>query len=377
MARGKGEGTVVKRKDGRYQASLQVNGRRRTVYGQTRQEVMQKLRELREWAERQGELPDAKRTVNDLLDVWLETCEPTLKPKTLVSYRQTCGLYIRPVLGKVPLCKLRPSHVQRSVNGLQKAGKGCTAQLVYVLLHQALKLAVMWGWVLENVCDRVVRPTYRTPRREAWTVDELRRLLDGTRDHWLAPLFVLAAATAARLGELLAMSCLGRRRPARRDGDHTAGAAPHRGRVGLWRAENTGRSAHCRLAGRGTATPARTEAPTSRTAPEGGWRVARLGAGLYGRAWTTAVPKHGATCHAAGVRAAGTAAYGRTWTVPPSRYPSAGSSLPVPQVGKRLGHASPQMTMSIYAHVVDRSDRQVVEAPQNAFASPAGRGEPQ
>ncbi|MBC7242077.1 MAG: hypothetical protein H5T60_06495 [Anaerolineae bacterium] len=108
MARGKGEGTIVKRTDGRYQASLQVNGHRRTVYGRARQEVAQRLKALKEWAERQGELPDSKRTVADLIQAWLETCEPTLKPRTLNDYRQTCERHILPALGKTRLCKLTP-----------------------------------------------------------------------------------------------------------------------------------------------------------------------------------------------------------------------------------------------------------------------------
>lgn len=39
----------------------------------------------------------------------------------------------------------------------------------------------------------------------------------------------------------------------------------------------------------------------------------------------------------------------------------------MPQVAKRLGHSAPQVTISIYAHVLDRSDRQAAEAIQKAL----------
>ena len=47
-----GEGSITRRKDGRWQASLQVAGLRRTVYGKSRQEVAEKLRALQATAHR-------------------------------------------------------------------------------------------------------------------------------------------------------------------------------------------------------------------------------------------------------------------------------------------------------------------------------------
>ena len=41
--RGRGEGSIYRRKDGRWVGQYEVNGKRRYVYGRTRKEVAEKL----------------------------------------------------------------------------------------------------------------------------------------------------------------------------------------------------------------------------------------------------------------------------------------------------------------------------------------------
>jgi hypothetical protein len=62
-----GDGSIYRRKDGRWCGQLSVGGRRRYVYGRTRREAESKLRRLRELA-RRGSLPEGPdRTVSHLL----------------------------------------------------------------------------------------------------------------------------------------------------------------------------------------------------------------------------------------------------------------------------------------------------------------------
>ncbi|MBI2939007.1 MAG: hypothetical protein HYY04_01105 [Chloroflexi bacterium] len=73
------------------------------------------------------------------------------------------------------------------------------------MLHRACHLAVLWRWLAENPCDRVLVPTYAASRKEVWTPDELRRFLDGTRDDALYPLWLLLVTAGTRLGEASAL----------------------------------------------------------------------------------------------------------------------------------------------------------------------------
>lgn len=104
--------------------SLRTADKLEFVYDRTRQEASEKLRQLQHEVARQGILADpGKRTVNDLLHTWLETAGPTLKPRTLQTYRQLCDTYVRPVMGRLKLSRLTPDVVQRLLVLLQKQGK--------------------------------------------------------------------------------------------------------------------------------------------------------------------------------------------------------------------------------------------------------------
>ena len=199
--RSPGEGSLTQRPDGRWQASLQVDGRRRVVYGKTRREAEQKLQELRrQVAQTGGNLPHpGRRTVSDLLDQWLQTA--VLRPRTRAGYEWVCG-HIRQHIGHIRLARLDPAHLQRLY--AQLPGKRLPA-MAHTVLHRALAVAVMWGWLPYNPADRVIKPKYTPERKEVWTPEQLATFLEGTKTHWLSPLFVLLATTGCRLSELLGL----------------------------------------------------------------------------------------------------------------------------------------------------------------------------
>ncbi len=200
-----GEGSIIQRKDGRWQASLQVAGVRRTVYGRTRAEVAGRLEELKRQAV--GGLPDpGKRTVADLIAAWLDVAASSLRPKTLADYTRLCSQYVLPVLGDTRLSRLEPAHIERLLAGIQRRGHRRTAQLVYVVLHRACTYGIRWRWLAGNPTARVPRPGYQPTRRAVWTPEQLRTFLGGTRKHWLFPLWHTLIATGCRIGEALALT---------------------------------------------------------------------------------------------------------------------------------------------------------------------------
>lgn len=112
--RGANEGTVFRRKDGRWVAIVSVGyegGRRdrKSFYGRTRAEVVAKkttaLRSLQ-----QGEpMANDSVTVGAFLARWLdESVRPTLRPRTFDSYRSITWIHLIPALGQTRLAKLVP-----------------------------------------------------------------------------------------------------------------------------------------------------------------------------------------------------------------------------------------------------------------------------
>lgn len=204
--RSPGEGSITQRKDKRWQASLQVNGQRRTVYGKTRTEAAAKLRQLQLNAPLCAIQPAwGKQTLDELLDAWLQIRIPHLKPSTADSYRQTCDRYLRSELGATPIARITPNRIERLYSQYLAEDKSRTALKLHQVLTQALETATRWGWLAANPCERVKAPHYRPKQKAIWTGEQVRAFLDGTREHWLKPLWTLLAHTGCRLGEALAL----------------------------------------------------------------------------------------------------------------------------------------------------------------------------
>lgn len=357
--RSPGEGTLVQRKDGRWQASLMLDGKRRTVYGSTRKEAAQKLSQLKEQA-RGGALPDpGKRTISDLLDSYLEAVRPNLKAGTWEHYRLIADTYIRPALGSLRLSKLAPDRVQRLYRPLQEQGHNRTAQLVHFVLGQACGLAVQWRWLPENPCERVLRPQYRARRRDVWRPDDLASFLAGTDGHWLQPLWLLLLSTGCRLGEALALAW--------DDVQDGAVSVTKTGQYvrGQWTVTEPKTRAGTRTI---TVPPEASAALRRQRAQQSEWRL------RAGKDWErselvftgeTGRPLHRATvahalrrnCETLGLPA-----------VTPHGHRHLHASvllsqgLPVPLVSQRLGHAHPGITMSVYAHAVKQGDDEAAQA---------------
>ncbi len=349
--RSNGEGSISQRQDGRWQASLQVEGRRRTVYGRTRGEVAKRLDELRRQASLSGTLPDpGKRTLGDLLDAWLDAKAPTWHPRTLRDHVATCERYIRPALGLLPLAKVTPDRIARLYTKIQAAGRHRTALKCHQVLAPALALAVRWAWLASNPCDRVERPKWRPERRDVWTPGELLRFLDGTREHWLHPLWVVLACSGCRLGEALALEWA--------DVDLRGGT------LTIAKAKTP--------AGVRTVTLPRDAVEALRR--QAVWRLAHgHGGPAVFSGERSGGPLHPTTAEQAMRREC------RRLALPPLtphglRHLHASlllsEGLSVPEVSRRMGHAHSGVTMAVYAHVVSPDDG----AAADAMARALGRG---
>src|SRR5829696_7633951 len=115
--RGNGEGSITRRKDGRWEARYIAHTargpKRKVIYGKTRKEVADKL--ARALADRASGLvfDDESMTVGEYLDRWLEDSDRgSVRASTHERHTEIVGLHVRPALGRLKLSKLSPAHVQ-------------------------------------------------------------------------------------------------------------------------------------------------------------------------------------------------------------------------------------------------------------------------
>ena len=148
--RGNSEGTITKRRDGRWETRITLpGGRRRSFYGRTRHEVAQKLQRSQKAISEGLPLPPERVTLRDYLDRWLsESVRPTVRASTLESYCSLVRLHISPELGRISLAKLTAQDVQSFLNRKQAAGLSPrTCQYLHAVLRRALGQAERWSLV--------------------------------------------------------------------------------------------------------------------------------------------------------------------------------------------------------------------------------------
>ena len=152
------EGTIVRRKDGRWVAAMTVGRypetgkiKRPWYYDRTRQEVADRLAAASSDLNRGTFVAPRKLTVGQWLTTWLQEYKrPWVSAVTFDSYEMLVRRHLIPTLGHLPLKDLRPEHVQRLYNEKMQSGRtdgrgGLSVRAVrylHTVLHGALQQAL-------------------------------------------------------------------------------------------------------------------------------------------------------------------------------------------------------------------------------------------
>ena len=204
--RGRGEGTVYRRADGRWEAAFGINGLRQRYVGRSQREVRVKLLAARRALEQGIVLSGSSQRVEEYLTRWLEdSVRPSVRWTTHRAY-SLCMRRLSRLIGHLRFTTLTPQAVQAAYAALlQKGLSRRSVEQTHTVLHRALRQAVLWGLMLRNPTEAVTVP--RPTRRETRTLteEEVRRLFGTSRGHRLHALWVLLATTGLRLGEALGL----------------------------------------------------------------------------------------------------------------------------------------------------------------------------
>lgn len=209
--RANGEGTITKRKDGRWQGAITIGRdesgkqKRKTVYGRTQSEVRKKLDELKKTMS-STDLTSEDVTLETYLSRWLEEKARQVKPRTIESYRYTVERYINAKLGREKLNKLTPLKIQAAIGEIGDEVSANTSNYCLSVLVMALNQAVRWRLLASNPANSVDKASVERAERILWTTEQIGAFLARAEPHSLYPLFYLAITSGLRIGELLALT---------------------------------------------------------------------------------------------------------------------------------------------------------------------------
>jgi integrase len=145
-------------------------------------------------------------TLSAYLAAWLPGHGRSVRPSTLTSYSGHVALHIDPLLGGIPLAKLRPADVTRLVDDLAHKGLSATTiTRVVTTLRIALNAAVDERAIPDNPAARTKLPRSEPHPVAALTVDDADAILTAVHGHWSEQIVRVLLGSGMRLGEAIGL----------------------------------------------------------------------------------------------------------------------------------------------------------------------------
>jgi integrase len=314
-------------------------------------------------------------TVDQFLERWSrDWAAHNVSPKTFERYCGIIDKQIVPYIGPQPIQKLRPVHLTELYAKLSRDGRRAggslaarTVGLVHRLLHLALKHATQWGVVQQNIASHVTPPRVTASEIEIIREGEILMVLRKLRGRRVYVVAAVALATGMRRGELLGLRW--------QDVDFNAGTlriaqSLEQTKAGLrlkspktkhgrrtitippaivaelrlhWKAQQEQRLA----LGLGKASDDALVFPT--------WDGTPRSPAALTKEWTRAMQKAGLRVTLHGLR-----------HTHASSLIAAG--VDVLTISRRLGHASPTITLGVYGHLYSNTDDKAALIMETMFS---------
>lgn len=176
----------------------------RSFTGKTQKEVREKLQAAAVAVNTGTYTAPQKLTVGQWLDTWAADYLGGVKPATRTIYQGNIRNHLKPALGAVRLCDLRPHMVQQFINGLELSP--ASVRLAYKVLYQALEKAAALEYIPKNPAAGCQLP--RLEQREIRPHDDAQAaaILEAVRGGPLERLVPIALYTGCRISELLGLT---------------------------------------------------------------------------------------------------------------------------------------------------------------------------
>lgn len=201
------EGSVVKRKDGRFQASKMINGKRVYFYSWDEAECYRWLDELK-FKELQGmPVTNDNVTLNELVQSYIKRyAKPYVRPATLKNYQGYVGNYISvSCIGKMKISRIAADNVQDFVNDIASKGlSGKTMRNIVAFLDSVFAQSMRNRLIMYNPCDGVRLPKKKSVERPLISEEEYERLLEAA-DTQTMRTGIAILGEGLRIGELLGL----------------------------------------------------------------------------------------------------------------------------------------------------------------------------
>ncbi|MCZ6861986.1 MAG: site-specific integrase [Alphaproteobacteria bacterium] len=194
----------------KYDLPRDETGERRIAYKTvkgTRKDAEKEKRRLMTAIDKGVHVDPSALTVADYLDQWLADVAPaSVGPKALERYRGLVKKQIKPHIGTTQLQKLRPADIAAWLQALGKTEISIRSiQHAHGVLRTALAHAAAVEIIERNVATFIKPPTMLRTEVEILNAEQIADALRKLEGHSIYPIAALAIGTGARRGELTAL----------------------------------------------------------------------------------------------------------------------------------------------------------------------------
>lgn len=207
--RGQNEGSIYQRKDLLWVAAISLGRdpatgkpRRRVVYGQTRKEAAEKLQQLQQ-QQVAGQAPTRRDvTIEALCQEYLAEKSTSWSEATKRNAEQHLRIHVVAAIGAVRLSELDPATVARWYRGMKP---GRTAELAREYLSGACEMAVRWEWLTRNPVALLEPRRRAAARPEEISLPQMRAILESAQGTRYGATIAILLGCGLRISECLGL----------------------------------------------------------------------------------------------------------------------------------------------------------------------------
>jgi integrase len=161
-----------------------------------------------------GTAIDASReTVAGYLKHWLAHKRTRISPRSYENYSEVARLQLVPLIGSIPVAKLRPTDIAGAYSKALESGRrdgvgGLSPRSVHTMhriLSQAMKQAVRWQMIARNPCDAVTPPRVERKPMRVLDAEAAIALMEAARGRAMFAPVMLGVLCGLRRGEAAAL----------------------------------------------------------------------------------------------------------------------------------------------------------------------------
>lgn len=171
-----------------------------------KRDATRRLNEIKEEIYKEELLLPNEMIMKDFILDFLEKYKTNLSITTYNVYMRTCKKYIIPLLGDTKLSDIRPIHIQNYVDDLVGLLSPKTIKIHLNILNLAFKRAYRLKLIKENVVQYIEVPKGKKFKNEIYNSEDMRLLLEKSKDTSLELPIVIASGLGLRISEILGLT---------------------------------------------------------------------------------------------------------------------------------------------------------------------------